>query len=344
MAWYYTLDTKMKGEKLFLKFGKKNSVVRTKKYGKLIRLFVILASVILVAGLIAYGWQHYEEEKYPEGTEKDYSLPNAFIDFARLINDYITQNMEKEQPEDNVDDPDSEEDEEDNIIIVGSNNSDEQGENVPEEEQEPEVRGGFVPEGDNAGYYSFKDTLFVGDYFISNAHSSGYFEHSKFAYASGNGIDMNTLITKNVLKIENEMYTLAEYVDTIENIEAVYIIISAESVSWMDTPTFVKKYTAFVEDIIEAQPEAHIYVQLILPINEEKAAKRGYSVTNAKINEINEYIVKFAEENSIWILDPRELYADKEGKLPLESTTNGIRFEKDGYEPWAKYILTHKAH
>ena len=251
--------------------------------------------------------------------------------------------MAEEQPEENNTDQEIKEDEEDNIIIVGSSNEDPE-ENIPEEEQEPEIRGGFVPEGDNEGYYSFKNTLFVGDYFISNAHSSGYFDHSKFAYASGNGIDMNTLITKNVIKVESEMYTLAEYVDTIENVEAVYIIISAESVSWMDTPTFVKKYTAFVEDIIEVQPEAHIYVQLILPINEEKAVKRGYSVTNEKINEINEYIVKFAEENSIWILDPRELYADKEGKLPPESTTNGIRFEKDGYEPWAKYILTHKAH
>ena len=148
-----------------MKFGKKNSVVRTKKYGKLIRLSVIMASVILIAGLVAYGWQNYEEEKYPEGTEKDYSLPNAFIDFARLINDYITQNMEKEQPEDNTGDPGPEEDEEDNIIIVGSSGNDESGENVPEEEQEPEIRGGFVPEGDNAGYYSFKDSLFVG-YFL----------------------------------------------------------------------------------------------------------------------------------------------------------------------------------
>ena len=67
-----------------MKFGKKNSVVRTKKYGKLIRLSVIIAIIVLAAGLIAYGWQNYEEEKYPEGTEKDYSLPNAFIDLQGL--------------------------------------------------------------------------------------------------------------------------------------------------------------------------------------------------------------------------------------------------------------------
>ena len=62
---------------------KKLSVVRTKKYKKLVRLLAVFAVIVLVAGLIAYGWQKHEEEKYPEGTEKDYSLPNAFIDFAR---------------------------------------------------------------------------------------------------------------------------------------------------------------------------------------------------------------------------------------------------------------------
>ena len=74
---------------------RKNAVVRTRKYGKLIRISVITVAIALFAGGIAYGWQQYEEEKYPEGTEMDYSLPNAFINFARLINDFITQNVEE---------------------------------------------------------------------------------------------------------------------------------------------------------------------------------------------------------------------------------------------------------
>ena len=112
----------------------------------------------------------------------------------------------------------------------------------------------------------------------------------------------------------------------------------------MDVPTFVKKYTAFVDEIVSAFPEAHIYVQPILPINEEKAAKRGYTITNAAINTINGYIFEMAEERNIWILDMAKTFADKEEKLPEEFTTNGIRFEKDTYELWSEYILKHKAH
>jgi lysophospholipase L1-like esterase len=157
---------------------------------------------------------------------------------------------------------------------------------------------------------------------------------------------MNTMLTKKVIKTEEGYVTLTDYAETFtdKEIEAVYIVISAESVSWMDVPTFVKKYTTFVEGIVSVYPEAHIYVQPIFPINEEKAAKRGYSVTNEKIRQINEYIFEYAEENSIWILDLYGEFVNKEGILPEEYTTNGIRFEKETYEIWSNYVVTHKAH
>ena len=322
-------------------FKKRNAIVRTKKYGKLIRLSVIIAAVAVFAGLAAYGWQQYEDKKYPEGSEKDYTLPNAFLNFARLINDFVTQSREEKPSEEN-ENPIFE-DEEDNIIIVGSSENELPSEENPEEEpEEPEIRGGIVSKTDAAGFYDFKTSLFVGDYFVSQAESLGFFEHTKFAYVTG--LDMNTMLTKKAIKTETEYVTLSDYIKSFENIEAVYIMISAESVSWMDCPTFVKKYTAFVDSVLEAYPEAHIYIQPILPINEEKAAKRSYSVTNEKINQINEYIFALAEERNIWILDMAKDFADKEGELPAEYTTNGIRFEKDTYQIWSDYIVTHKAH
>lgn len=320
-------------------FKKKNAVVRTRKYGKLVRFSIIIAVVAVIAGLAAYGWQQHEDRKYPEGTEKDYSLPNAFIEFAGLINDFFAQ-MQEDEPED-IFVPKNDEDDEDNIIVVGGDpenpiNSE------PEEEIEPEIRGGIVQKGENAALYDFRTSLFVGDYFVAQAESLGYFDYGRFAHTTG--LDMNTLLTKKVMKTETENMTLSDYVGTFENVEAVYVLISAESISWMDCPTFVKKYTAFIDEIIASQPEAHIYIQPILPINEEKAKKRGYSVTNEKINDINEYLYAMAEERSVWILDMAGEFSGKDGELPAEYTTNGIRFEKDTYLLWSDYIISHKAH
>lgn len=329
-----------KEEKAFV-FRKKGAIVRTRKYGKLIRISAILATIALAAGLIAYGWQQYEETKYPEGTEMDYSLPNAFLDFARLITDFVNQSSETEEPE--ILPEETEEEEQDRIIIVGS--SETESEIGSSEEQtvvEPEIRGGIVPEGDIAAYYDFRTSLFVGDYFVEQAKNLGFFEHTNYAYVTG--LDMNTLLTKKVIKTETESYTLADYVSLYDGLDAIYIMISAESVSWMDVPTFVKKYTVFIDTILKSQPEAHIYVQPILPVNEEKADKRGYSVTNKKIDQINEYIFELAEEREIWILDMSGEFKNEDGYLPAEYTTNGIRFEKDTYQIWEDYLVSHKAH
>ena len=321
-------------------FKRKNAVVRTKKYGKLIRLSVIVVIITLFSGGIAYGWQQYEETKYPEGTEKDYRLPNAFLDFARLINDFITQNGEEEVFEENKTEEKNEKG--DTIIIVGSEEPEVSEEITSEEIEEPEIRGGIVPEGENSALYDFKNSLFVGDYFVAQAENLGYFEYADFAHVTG--LDMSTMLTKKELKLEESYVTLSDYAASFADAEAVYIMISAESVSWMDFPTFVKKYPAFVGNIAESFPAAHIYIQPILPINEEKAKKRSYSVTNEKINQINGYLFEFAEENSYWILDMVGSFANKEGELPAEYTTNGIRFEKDTYQIWSDYIISHKAH
>ena len=322
-------------------FRKRNAIVRTKKYGKLVRLLAIFISVVIVAGGIAYAWQQYEEKKYPEGTERDYSLPNAFLSFARLVTDFINQNKEEEAPDNEIKETDDKE--EDVIIVVGDDDTQQSGSEEKEIEIEPEIRGGIVKKGAAEGYYSFEGSLFVGDYFAAQADINEYFQYSE--YAAITGLDMNTILTKKALKnSEGESITLSQYSGTFENIEAVYIVFFAESVSWMDCPTFVKKYTAFVEEVMAQHPEAHIYVQPILPINEEKAVKRGYSVTNEKIDQINSYIYEFAEENNIWILDIAGIFKGKDGELPPELTTNGIRLEKAAYDMWAEYITTHKAH
>jgi hypothetical protein len=322
-------------------FRKKGAIVRTKKYGKLFRISAIMAAIIIASGLIAYAWQEHEDKKYPEGTEMDYSLPNAFLDFARLIHDFVNQNVE-EKPEETDLPVSSGTEEKDNIIIVGSGREEEPGTNSEAEQEEPEIRGGIVEKSDSAPEFAFRNSLFVGDYFVYQAQNLGFFKDSAFAYVTG--LDMNTMLTKKALKLESGNVILSDYVAAMENVEAVYIVISAESVSWMDVPTFVKKYIAFVESIVAVQPEAHIYIQPILPINEEKTEKRGYSVTNEKINLINEYIVSYALENEIWVLDMAKDFADKSGILPPEYTTNGIRFEKTTYEIWKDYIMTHKSH
>ena len=313
-------------------FGKKRSVMHTRKYSKALKITVIAVCILLIACLIAYGWQKYEENKYPNGTEKDYKLPNAFLNFAGLISDFIHQNDEEELPVFS-DDPEAETV---TKIVVGTPD-----EELPEEEiPEPIVIGGVVEEQPRLSDPDFQNVLFVGDYFVSTAKAGGFFPDSSFVAATE--LDVNTMLTKKIFKLESEMVTMTKYIASLENIKTIYLILSPESVSWMDYPTFVKKYMDLFDELKAAQPDAEIYVQGILPICEELAKKRSYSVTNHEIDQINAYLKDVSFEKEFWYLDLPSVYKTESGELSPENTSNGIRLLPESYQSWYEYLLTHK--
>lgn len=313
--------------------GRKKAVMHTKKYSKPLRIAVIVVAVVLGACLVAYGWQQYEEKKYPEGTEKNYKLPNAFLDFAQLISDFIHQNDEVEEPK-----PEQKTESGEHItkIVVGSPDDTDPSEEIP---VEPIVIGGTVEEQEPVSDDAFQNTVFIGDYFVSEAKTLGYFP--KATYVSTD-LDLNTLLTRKSFKVDGEATTLTKYVESLQDVETIYVMLSPESVSWMDYPTFVKKYMTLLDEVKKAQPNAEIYVQPLFPINEELAQKRSYSVTNKEIDQINDYLEDTMGEREIWYLAMTDLFKTKDGDLSAEQTTNGIRLNADLYEIWYQYIITHK--
>lgn len=318
--------------------------MRTRKYTKLVRFAVIAAAIVLVSCLFAYGWQKYEEEKYPDGTNANYSLPNAFLNFAQLVTDFFSQDRKENGDLASLNSDEEESSGNDTVteIIVGGNAGDQSEEGEPEAEAEPVIKGGVVPETEAAAESSFSTSVFVGDYFVYYADYMGCCDYALPVYATG--YDLNSLLSKKVMRLEGEEVTLTDYIASIKGAKAVYIMLSAESISWMDYPTFVKKYTAFLDGIISVQPDADIYIQSILPINTAEASKRGYSVTNEKIDQINEYLASISAEKEVWYLDAASAFKDDSSELLEEMTTNGIRLSDEAYNVWYEYLLKHKAH
>ena len=165
-------------------FKRKTVVLRSKKYSKVIKIAIIVVAVIASSCLIAYGWQKYDEKKYPNGAEKDYKLPNAFIDFFQMASDFVNRkNVNNDMSEDSSEQSSllSEESREDTHMIVGGNSSESSSSAEETQQEEPEIKGGIVPEGEAASEYAFRNTLFVGDYFVFGVSASKYFAYSSFA-------------------------------------------------------------------------------------------------------------------------------------------------------------------
>lgn len=97
---------------------------------------------------------------------------------------------------------------------------------------------------------------------------------------------------------------------------------------------FEEKYKALIKAIKRECPTATIYLQSILPVNNN--VSKNYC-SNDKIVEANEIIKKIAKQNTLTYLDIHKLYL-KNGEMDKDVTKDGIHLKKECYNKWANFL------
>ncbi len=123
----------------------------------------------------------------------------------------------------------------------------------------------------------------------------------------------------------------------------VYTMFGINELGYGDDQAFYDTYLQFLDEIHRLQPDAILYVQAIIPVNEDIAKVhdgRQY-VTNAKIADYNALLKQFCAEKQVIYLDLATALTDEDGVLPAEGTTDGVHFRKEWYQKWYEYLKTH---
>lgn len=125
----------------------------------------------------------------------------------------------------------------------------------------------------------------------------------------------------------------------------VYIALGINSVGYPSRETFYQKYTNLVEEVRALQPQAQIYIQNIIPVNEAIMKSRGtYSVFNNQvISEFNGIIHQVAQEHQLAYLDLYSYFLDNSGQLPSSASSDGIHLSVTYCKKWASYLQWHTA-
>lgn len=106
---------------------------------------------------------------------------------------------------------------------------------------------------------------------------------------------------------------------------------------------FAEDYAALIDQIRELQPDAILYVQSLVPVNDQKAREKNqpHYVTNEKIALFNAELVRLTQERQVILVDVAEALTDENGILPYASTHDGVHFNRDSYRAWFSYLKTH---
>ena len=93
-----------------------------------------------------------------------------------------------------------------------------------------------------------------------------------------------------------------------------------------------------IRDLRWAHPKAQVVVQSILPHSGEQSTwenrDRLLAIPNSRIRAINRRLKEIASSENVSYLDLQPLFADADGNLPKELSTDGLHLNDRGYLVW----------
>ena len=210
----------------------------------------------------------------------------------------------------------------------------------PPVEFQPPADGSAVAQGEDVGSDWFSDAVFLGD-----SRTDGLRLYSGIRGATficHTGLSVFTIGKNACIKDEDGEKITAMDALAKQQYAKVYLMLGVNELGYTTT-SFLKSYTALVEQIKALQPGAAIYLQTLIPINETIAYSNGTNrgINNAKLKEFNEVITHVAQEEGVFLVDVDVPFWSAEGCLAAENTGDGVHLTRAGYEAWYAYLRTH---
>lgn len=186
----------------------------------------------------------------------------------------------------------------------------------------------------------FADAAFVGD-----SRTDGFMIYSGIGTGrnlTSNGLSIFKLSTKKALTIGGEKYTLLEAL-AMEQHGKVYLCLGVNELGIYNDEGFYQSYLAAIDAIRAVQPGAVIYIQGLIPLNEEEiaASKGNTDLTNEHLRVYNDLMRRAAEEKQVVYLDLYTAFADENGSLPQGASRDGVHLTKEYCQQWLTYLQTH---
>lgn len=197
-----------------------------------------------------------------------------------------------------------------------------------------------VPEREAVDNTYFQDAAFVGD-----SRTDGFLIYSGIGCGenlTSNGLSIFKLAEKKAIKRDGVSYTLLEAL-TLKEYGKVYLSLGVNELGFYDDEGFYRAYCSAIDAIRAAQPNAVIYIQGLIPLNEDaiKANNGASYLKNDHLLIYNDLMKQAAEEKQVAFLDLNPEFTDESGQLPADASKDGVHLKSDYCKQWLEYLKTH---
>jgi lysophospholipase L1-like esterase len=122
----------------------------------------------------------------------------------------------------------------------------------------------------------------------------------------------------------------------------IFILIGINDISLnIDKNIILANYQGIITKIKTESPKTTIYIQSILPTNDEFDKFKNHQGKMDIIKEVNRELEKLANTNKVVFLNIFPEFLDEQGKLSKEYTNDGLHLLGEGYLHWASILKKH---
>lgn len=218
-------------------------------------------------------------------------------------------------------------------------NKPEQGASTPAEGEpamNPDVTSPSEPDFTAVEESYFDMTLFIGD--SRTVGMANYARLGKADYFADVGMSMFNLFDKTVSDKGFGSQSLRSLLQT-KQYEKIYLMLGINEIGY-PTSSLEKKLSGIVNELKAMQPNAIIILQANLAVTQAKASKNQVFSLD-KIHALNHMIASYADNKTVYFLDVNPYFADANGYLKADYTSDGVHPYAEQYKNWAIWIKEH---
>lgn len=119
----------------------------------------------------------------------------------------------------------------------------------------------------------------------------------------------------------------------------IFLLIGINDISQgLSVDKLAERYQRLVTKIREQSPATKLYIQSVMPVNNDFNRYKGLKGKESTVKELNNRIKAIAENEDAVYLDLWPALADSAGKLKRAYTNDGLHLNGAGYRAWASSI------
>lgn len=124
----------------------------------------------------------------------------------------------------------------------------------------------------------------------------------------------------------------------------VFLMIGVNDIKRGTPPEYILyNYRRIVARVKKESPNTRLYLQSVLPVTESVLADIYIRITNEKIRHLNDSLKTIAAGAGLTYVDlHHDVYADAQGQLKKELTTDGLHLQPTAYILWVDYLRKKK--